>query len=43
LLSGAFSLPVVVLARVFLKERITILQTMGSVVVIVGIMIVSLA
>ncbi|MES2470680.1 MAG: EamA family transporter [Patescibacteria group bacterium] len=36
-LSGAFSLPVIVLARIFLKEKITRAQTIGSIVVILGI------
>lgn len=36
-LSGAFSLPTIILARVFLKERFTRIQTLGSLVVIVGI------
>ncbi len=39
LLSGAFSLPTIVLARAFLKERVTGLQTAGSAVVIFGIML----
>ena len=39
LLSGAFSLPVIVLARVFLKEKITTLQTIGSLVIVAGIML----
>ena len=41
LLSGAFSLPTIVLARAFLKERVTSLQTAGSAVVIFGIMLLS--
>ena len=41
LLSGAFSLPTIVLARAFLKERVTGLQTAGSAVVIFGIMLLS--
>ncbi len=39
MLSGAFSLPTIVLARVFLRERTAMTQTVGSVVVIVGIML----
>jgi drug/metabolite transporter (DMT)-like permease len=39
LLSGAFSLPTIVLARSFLKESVSPLQTAGSVVVIAGIML----
>jgi uncharacterized membrane protein len=42
LLSGAFSLPTIILARVFLKERITLTQTIGGFVVIAGIMVISI-
>ena len=42
LLSGAFSLPTIILARLFLKERVTKLQTIGSLVIIGGIALVSL-
>jgi bacterial/archaeal transporter family protein len=42
LLSGSFSLPTIILAYLFLKEKITTLQTIGSLVVIVGIIILSL-
>ncbi|MBX4197791.1 DMT family transporter [Candidatus Parcubacteria bacterium] len=41
LLSGAFSLPTIILARVFLKEKITRTQTVGSIIVIIGIMVLS--
>lgn len=41
LLSGAFSLPTIILARLFLKERITIVQTVGSLIIIFGIMLLS--
>ncbi len=37
LLSGAFSLPTIILARLFLKEKLTTVQTIGSVVIIAGI------
>lgn len=37
LLSGAFSLPVIILARIFLKEKITRTQTIGSIIVILGV------
>lgn len=40
-LSGAFALPTIILARLFLKEKITGLQTVGGLVVIAGIMILS--
>ncbi|MEK7557571.1 MAG: DMT family transporter [Patescibacteria group bacterium] len=43
LLSGAFSLPTIILARLFLKERITAIQTIGSLVIIIGIMLLSVA
>jgi drug/metabolite transporter (DMT)-like permease len=42
LISGAFSLPTVVLAYLFLKERITRLQTAAILVIIAGIVIVSI-
>ncbi len=42
LLSGAFSLPTIVLARIFLKERITKAQIWGVVVIITGILFISL-
>ncbi len=41
LLSGAFSLPTIILARIFLKEKITAVQTVGSIIIIMGIMILS--
>ena len=42
LLSGAFSLPTILLARVFLKEKIGATQTAGTVLIIIGIMFLSL-
>ena len=42
LLSGASALPVVFLAKIFLKEKITKIQTIGSIIVIVGIMLISI-
>lgn len=42
LLSGAFSLPVIVLARIFLGERMNKAQTLGAIIVIIGIMMVSI-
>jgi drug/metabolite transporter (DMT)-like permease len=39
ILSGAFALPTIILARVFLRERPTTFQTIGGVVVIVGIVL----
>jgi len=42
LLSGAFSLPTIILARIFLKERTTRTQTIGSIAIIGGIILLSL-
>lgn len=42
LLSGAFSLPVIILARMFLREQTTRIQTVGSIAIIGGIMLLSL-
>lgn len=42
MLGGAFSLPTIILARIFLKEKVTCLQTVGSIVIIGGIMLLSL-
>lgn len=39
MLSGAFSLPTIILARVFLKERATLAQTVGSLTIVFGIML----
>jgi drug/metabolite transporter (DMT)-like permease len=39
LLSGAFSLPTIILSRAFLKEKTTRLQTIGSLVIIAGIVL----
>jgi drug/metabolite transporter (DMT)-like permease len=39
MLSGAFSLPTIILARVFLKERTSAVQTAGSFVVVLGILL----
>ncbi len=41
LLSGAFSLPVIILARVFLKEKISRIQTIGGLVIVAGIMLIA--
>ena len=40
-LSGAFSLPTILLARVFLKEKVTTVQTIGSFIIIAGIILLS--
>jgi len=42
LLSGAFSLPTILLARVFLKEKVSAIQTIGSLIIISGIIILSI-
>ena len=42
LLSGAFSLPTILLARLFLKEKIGLPQTIGTILIIIGIMFLSL-
>lgn len=42
LLSGSFSLPTLILAHIFLKERVTKLQRAGSIIIIAGIIILSL-
>lgn len=39
LLSGAFSLPTIVLARLWLKEKTTRLQAIASIVLVIGIML----
>ncbi len=41
LLSGAFSLPTILLAHLFLREKITLLQIIGIIIIILGIMILS--
>ena len=42
LLSGAFSLPTIILAQVFLKEKITKVQIVGAAIIISGIVFISL-
>lgn len=42
LISGAFSLPVIFLARIFLGEQPTFLQTLGSILVILGVVLLPL-
>lgn len=41
-LAGAFSLPTIILARLFLKEKVTAIQTIGSLVIITGVVVLSL-
>jgi drug/metabolite transporter (DMT)-like permease len=41
LLSGASSLPTMILARIFIKERIAVTQTIGGLVVIAGVILLS--
>ena len=42
LISGAFSLPTIILARIFLKEKVTFVQTIGSLIIIAGIVFLSI-
>lgn len=42
LLSGAFSLPVIILSHFFLKEKVTRLQTAGALTIIAGVAVLSL-
>lgn len=42
ILSGAFSLPTIILARIFLKERLSAIQTLGAAIIILGIIMLSL-
>lgn len=42
LLSGGFSLPTIFLARIFLKERVKLSQTIGGLIIVVGIMLIYL-
>ena len=39
--SGAFALPTIILAKIFLKEKITSVQTLGSIIIIIGIIIIA--
>lgn len=41
-ISGAFSLPTIILSRIFLKEKPLLIQTVGSVVVILGVIVLTL-
>ena len=43
ILSGAFSLPLIILARIFLKEKVLLIQRIGSVIIILGIMLLALS
>ena len=38
-LSAAFSLPTIILARIFLKERTTLTQTVGTATIIIGVVL----
>ena len=42
-LSGASSLPTILLARIFLKEKVATVQTIGSLIVIAGIIFLSIS
>jgi len=41
MLGAVFSLPTIILARVFLKEKMTRTQTVGSIIIIIGIALIS--
>ncbi len=41
ILAGAFSLPTIILARTFLKEKVTALQTIATFIIILGIIFLS--
>lgn len=41
MLSGAFSLPTIILARIFLKEKLSVFQAAGGFIIIAGIIILS--
>jgi drug/metabolite transporter (DMT)-like permease len=41
-LSGAFSLPTILLARAFLKEKVTPLQSVGTVFVLIGVILLAI-
>ncbi len=41
ILSGASSLPTIILARIFLKERMTTVQIVSSLIIIAGIVLLS--
>jgi drug/metabolite transporter (DMT)-like permease len=43
LLSGAFSLPTLILARIFLKERLNMAQTVAALTIIIGVALVSVS
>jgi len=42
LISGAFPVPTIILARIFLKEKIARIQTIGTIIIITGIILLSL-
>lgn len=42
LISGAFSLPTIILARVFLHEKTTRIQTVGSLIIIAGVILLAI-
>ncbi len=43
ILSGAASLPTIILARIFLKEKMTAIQTISSLIIIAGIILLSVS
>jgi drug/metabolite transporter (DMT)-like permease len=42
ILAGAFSLPTIILARIFLKERLNMVQTLGGLAIVVGVILLAL-
>ncbi len=42
LLSGAFSLPTIIFARIFLKEKINLAQVIGGVIIVAGVVLLAL-
>jgi drug/metabolite transporter (DMT)-like permease len=42
ILAGAFSLPTIILARIFLKERLNMVQTLGGLTIVAGVILLAL-
>ena len=42
LLSGGFALPVMILSRLFLSEKISFIQTVGSLAIVAGVMLITI-
>lgn len=43
ILSGASSLPTILLAHIFLREKVAIIQTIGSLIIIMGVILLSIS